>query len=165
MKGPGLRISLDVRRTWRCPRCGRTAKYSGDVVSQRCGCSSEVVWMQMSDVPKRPKVVQQAVVRPAAAEEAADACDRTPPDSELPVAVESVTVEQVTVESSAGIAVTEITSVTVQEVPVVPPSLPASPEAAAPVSEVSTPPSAPDAASAPPPPATAADEFGAGLVD
>ena len=75
MKGPGIRIDLDVRRTWRCSRCGRVTKFLGDVVALRCGCSSEPNWMQLEDLPRRARAVQQAVVHPATADEAADAFD------------------------------------------------------------------------------------------
>ena len=54
LKGPGLRIEMDVRQVWRCAKCGRVARLSGDVVASRCNCSEEAVWMQLEgQVPRR----------------------------------------------------------------------------------------------------------------
>ena len=47
IKGPGLRIDLEVRRLWECPRCGRRARDTGDVVSKRCGCTPDGEWMRL----------------------------------------------------------------------------------------------------------------------
>lgn len=52
MKGPGLRANLDVRRVWRCPRCGRVARSPGAVTAVRCGCADET-WMQLQPPVKR----------------------------------------------------------------------------------------------------------------
>ena len=38
MKGPGLRIDLDVRRVWRCPACGRELRLGGGVTAVLCDC-------------------------------------------------------------------------------------------------------------------------------
>jgi hypothetical protein len=46
MRGPGYKLSGDVRRTWRCPRCGRERKLDGDVTTLQCGCE-EGTWMQI----------------------------------------------------------------------------------------------------------------------
>lgn len=54
MKGPGLRNDLEIRRTFRCPQCGRTVLRLGDVVSQSCNCTDPPVWMQIQpEVQKR----------------------------------------------------------------------------------------------------------------
>lgn len=54
MKGPGLRNDLEIRRTFRCPQCGRTVLKLGDVVSQTCPCTDPPTWMQIQpDPPKR----------------------------------------------------------------------------------------------------------------
>jgi hypothetical protein len=60
MKGPGLRIDLDVRRMWRCPRCGRTVRTAGKVVSQRCQCAESGVWMRLDQPPQRAPFVAPA---------------------------------------------------------------------------------------------------------
>lgn len=57
MKGPGLRIDLDVRRSWRCPKCGRTVRTPAHVVSQRCGCSEQGNWMRLELPVKRAPFV------------------------------------------------------------------------------------------------------------
>lgn len=160
MKGPGNRIDLDVRRIWKCSRCGRVAKYLGDVVALRCSCGAEPAWMQLSDAPRRPRAVQHAVVHPADAGAAADASDErqrvargepavapvvTEPQpaaepSEVPAA-EVVVVEQVTVVTETVVTETVVSL----ETPVV--------EAAK--EEIKP------AAVTPP----VEDDFGAGLVD
>ena len=47
MRGPGYKLSGDVRRTWRCPACGRERKVSGEITTLFCGCQ-EQAWMQIS---------------------------------------------------------------------------------------------------------------------
>ena len=54
MKGPGMRLELDVRRVWRCPSCGREARSGGGVVTKICGCTREGVAMRLVELP-RPK--------------------------------------------------------------------------------------------------------------
>ena len=53
MKGPGLRIDLDVRRVWKCAKCGRIARTSGQVTAQRCGCTEAVQWMHLEPAVKK----------------------------------------------------------------------------------------------------------------
>lgn len=67
MRGPGYKLSGDVRRTWRCPKCGKERKLMGDVTSLACGCTDNP-WMQIvaertmeprplqrpSDIERRP---------------------------------------------------------------------------------------------------------------
>jgi len=52
VKGPGLRIDLDVRRMWRCAKCGKTVRTPVQVVSQRCSCS-DAPWMTLQPPVKR----------------------------------------------------------------------------------------------------------------
>lgn len=47
MKGPGLRVELDVRRIWECPACGRCDRFLGDVVSAQCSCRDGGVNMRL----------------------------------------------------------------------------------------------------------------------
>jgi hypothetical protein len=54
MKGPGMRLELDVRRIWRCPACGREARSEGGVVAKVCGCTKDGVAMRLVELP-RPK--------------------------------------------------------------------------------------------------------------
>lgn len=67
MRGPGYKLSGDVRRTWRCPSCGRERKLLGEITSLACICADNP-WMQIvaertieprplqrpSDVERRP---------------------------------------------------------------------------------------------------------------
>src|SRR5262249_17022825 len=53
VKGPGLRIDLDVRRVWRCAKCGKSIRTPAHVVSQRCGCSEPGQWMRLEPPVKR----------------------------------------------------------------------------------------------------------------
>lgn len=52
MKGPGLRIDLDVRRVWQCPKCGRQMRCSGDVTSRVCNCQKEETMMLLVEETK-----------------------------------------------------------------------------------------------------------------
>lgn len=45
MKGPGYKLSHDVRRTWRCPACGTERKLEGDITSLKCNCRTEGTFM------------------------------------------------------------------------------------------------------------------------
>ncbi len=47
MKGPGMRLALDVRRVWECPECGHRRKTDGHVVAKRCNCQKEGVSMRL----------------------------------------------------------------------------------------------------------------------
>lgn len=53
MKGPGLRNDLEIRRTFRCTRCGRTVLKLGDVVSLTCSCTEPPVWMLIQPDPQK----------------------------------------------------------------------------------------------------------------
>jgi hypothetical protein len=65
MKGPGMRLDLDVRRVWRCPSCGRETRSEGQAVSRVCGCTKEGVAMQLVERP-RPKPTIRLPESPAA---------------------------------------------------------------------------------------------------
>ncbi|QDT95838.1 hypothetical protein [Gimesia aquarii] len=47
MKGPGLKLDLDVRRLWKCPKTGETIRLSGNVVSKTMQVEGEEVFMQL----------------------------------------------------------------------------------------------------------------------
>lgn len=53
MKGPGLRHDLDVRRVWRCTKCGKVVRTPGHVTAQRCGCSDPARWMHLEPAVKK----------------------------------------------------------------------------------------------------------------
>lgn len=46
MRGPGVRLDLDVRRVWRCPACQRERRLAGDHTAVRCSCPAGA-WMQI----------------------------------------------------------------------------------------------------------------------
>lgn len=55
MKGPGIRIDLDVRRLWRCPRCGDERKATGTLTARTCSrpdCAG--VWMKLIEPLRKP---------------------------------------------------------------------------------------------------------------
>lgn len=45
MKGPRNRTVLDVRRAWKCGRCGKERRMPADITSVQCSCQSPPVWM------------------------------------------------------------------------------------------------------------------------
>lgn len=47
MKGPGLRIQIDVRRAWRCPVCGQGQRLTMDITAPRCLCVRDGVPMKL----------------------------------------------------------------------------------------------------------------------
>ncbi len=48
MRGPGIRLDLDVRRLWSCPACGSQRRLLGDVASPLCLCREGGVVMQLT---------------------------------------------------------------------------------------------------------------------
>ena len=49
MKGPGLRIDVDVRRAWRCPVCGQAQRLTMDITAPRCPCVRDGVPMKLAE--------------------------------------------------------------------------------------------------------------------
>ena len=49
MKGPGLRIEIDVRRAWRCPTCGQNQRWPTDITAPRCFCVRDGVAMKLAE--------------------------------------------------------------------------------------------------------------------
>lgn len=45
MKGPGHKQKLDVRRTWKCPACGKERKLPGDMTALLCDCRESGTFM------------------------------------------------------------------------------------------------------------------------
>lgn len=54
MKGPGMRLDLDVRRVWECPECHRQMRSEGQATARMCTCTREGVPMRLIELP-RPK--------------------------------------------------------------------------------------------------------------
>lgn len=63
MKGPGLRIDIDVRRTWRCPVCGQSQKLPLNITSARCGCVRDGVPMKLIEGLRAERRVLRPEVR------------------------------------------------------------------------------------------------------
>lgn len=53
MKGPGLKLDLDVRRLWKCPQTGETIRLSGDIVSKTTQVKGETVFMQLVEEKRK----------------------------------------------------------------------------------------------------------------
>ena len=150
MKGPGLRVDLDVRRVWRCAKCGRVVRALGHVTAQRCTCTSDAAqWMHLEPAVKKEPF--QAPVRehlPEAweLEEASAAAAISPPESESPAKLKhpaaGIPTESAEQPASAPTVVVETVTAEIVEVVVVLP--------------------APDRAVAPP---DTRDAFGAGVDD
>mgnify|MGYP001309546477 CR=1 FL=1 len=51
IKGPSIRLDLDVRRVWRCPTCQRVLKTAGHITSRRCPIDG--AFMQLDDSAQR----------------------------------------------------------------------------------------------------------------
>ncbi len=66
MKGPGMRLDLDVRRVWKCPACGKEARTDGRSVSKTCPCTREGVAMRLVELPREKPTVR--IPDPPAAE-------------------------------------------------------------------------------------------------
>ncbi len=115
MKGPGIRIDLDVRRIWTCPTCGAIRKTGGEIGAVRCQCADEA-WMLLQEPPRRrdlippPKSIM-AEMSPA------DLLDQ--PEPAPATTVPEVVVEQVVVEVvQAVVIITQDTRETVVDEPV-----------------------------------------------
>lgn len=52
IKGPGLRIDLDVRRVWKCPQCESIRRTEGSIASVVCDCADGNVQMQLIELPR-----------------------------------------------------------------------------------------------------------------
>ena len=49
MKGPGLRIDVDVRRAWLCPVCGQGQRLTMDITAPRCLCVRDGVPLKLAE--------------------------------------------------------------------------------------------------------------------
>ncbi len=175
MKGPGLRNDLEIRRTFRCPQCGRTVLKLGDVVSMTCSCAEPPVWMLIQPDPQKrqfkfdkieiPLSDADLVIRerprrmppppPEGAVENPNDRRNLRPKRPKPERRSFESFQEdlaARIESESG-AVIEVTETVIIETVMT--------EASTPSSEISSPSPAPIAEAAPPTPA--ADEFGEGL--
>lgn len=84
IKGPGLKLDLDVRRCWECPACGRRMKRLGEVVTYQCHCQEPPVWMHLVE-PQRPaREYQPYIVPEIQADELMNAEDAPAAEAALP---------------------------------------------------------------------------------
>jgi hypothetical protein len=154
VKGPGLRIDLDVRRIWRCAKCGKTVRTAVQVVAQRCGCA-DAPWMTLQPPVKR-EPFRPPVREPLPEIEA---------ESEKPVAVSVAAGPQVVEPPAAALPAAESAPAGLPA-EANPPAAEAELATAAPPAagsgSASVEPAAPEPAPASPPPP---DDFGAGLDD
>jgi len=111
MRGPGYKLSGDVRRVWRCSRCGCERKLLGDVTSLECSCQAGT-WMRIvherimvprpiqrpSDVERRP--IDFGIEAPPPAPPKPDATIIKPAISRDADAVIETTIETVTVKET-----------------------------------------------------------------
>jgi len=126
MKGPGIRIDLDVRRVWTCPKCGSIRRTGGEIGAVRCQCADES-WMLLQELPRRrdlippPKSIMSEMTP-------ADLLDQpepppTPAASPTPSAVSAPPAVVIVEVETTIIAVTETTVTSVSDQP--PSDLPA----------------------------------------
>lgn len=56
MRGPLVRLNLDVRRLWCCPQCGYERRVPADQTAVHCHCSDDKPFMQLVEGlrPARP---------------------------------------------------------------------------------------------------------------
>ena len=47
IKGPGLKLSCDVRRFWKCPACDRSLRLAASRTAAVCHCSGQPKWMKL----------------------------------------------------------------------------------------------------------------------
>ena len=59
MRGPGLRTLCDIRRTWKCPRCGYVRRASAAETSVRCHCTAEEPFMRLVESQRPERKIAQ----------------------------------------------------------------------------------------------------------
>lgn len=63
MKGPGLRIDVDVRRVWRCPVCGQSQRLGLDFTAPRCPCVRDGVPMKLAEAQRPGRLALRPELR------------------------------------------------------------------------------------------------------
>ena len=63
MKGPGIRLDLEVRREWECPHCGKRRRATGDVVALRCGCTRDKESMKLLEGQRQTRSFAEVIER------------------------------------------------------------------------------------------------------
>ena len=80
IKGPGIRLDLDVRRVWRCPSCQRVLKTAGHITARRCPIDG--AFMQLDDSAQR--AARRFSFPPITIEETDDTVVVEPPPTPTP---------------------------------------------------------------------------------
>ncbi len=109
MRGPGLKVALDVRRTWRCPACGYERRVDGRQTTVRCGCG-EGRFMKLVAAPRVERPTNRPVNVYVDAEALLASLGEPPsaaaaPPSEAPAGTETAITSPV---SDPGVAVAVI---------------------------------------------------------
>ena len=63
MKGPGIRLDLEVRRQWVCPECGKRRLESGTTVATRCRCTRDGKNMKLIEPQRRTRSFAEVIER------------------------------------------------------------------------------------------------------
>jgi hypothetical protein len=84
IKGPGLKLDLDVRRCFECPACGRRIKRQGDVTTYQCHCQEPPVWMHLREPPRPNREYHPYIVPEIQADELIGTEDVPTPAENLP---------------------------------------------------------------------------------
>lgn len=63
MKGPGLRLDLEVRRLWRCPNCHRVRKTDGAVTYLECLCTESPLAMKIVEEKRQVRSFADVIAR------------------------------------------------------------------------------------------------------
>src|SRR4051812_11698494 len=79
IRGPGLHVSPELRRLWRCPKCGRERMVGQAETTVVCRCQDPPVFMQLVE----PKRVVRPEPRPVA--HFYDEADLPEDDSVVPI--------------------------------------------------------------------------------
>jgi hypothetical protein len=93
IKGPGLKVKLDVRRGWECPACGRRVQRQGDITAYQCHCQEPPVWMRLVEAQRENRPYQPYIVPEIAADELL--VDEEPDPGESPTSVEAAVLEEI----------------------------------------------------------------------
>lgn len=59
MRGPMVRLNLDVRRLWRCPQCGYERRLPADQTAVHCHCSDSKPFMQLVEERRAARPVPE----------------------------------------------------------------------------------------------------------
>ncbi|WP_339687123.1 hypothetical protein [Gimesia maris] len=138
MKGPGLKLDLDVRRLWKCPQTGQTIRLSGNVVAKSVEVDGKTVFMQLVEEQRsryrdpfhfeyyEPSAHDQSSSeRAAAAARSIEEPDTAPVETPVDQPVDNV----------ADHSITEVASTTPTEEPEAAPPTPAEAELPQPAEE------------------------------